>query len=120
MGLKCMLGLAACLNYNGSMIDEDDVSAIYYNCLMIEHYSSSSSSSSFLIDPSGSWGKAYGHADLLEDLGLEFDWKPNKKDYSTYELGLFREREIKDECARFRAKMGDMALWENKDKSNMP
>ena len=30
------------------MIDEDDVSAIYYNCLMIEHYSSSSSPKSSL------------------------------------------------------------------------
>jgi hypothetical protein len=106
MGVKCALGLIACLDYNGTMIDEPDTFVITFYCNEIE----SLPARTFLMN--SDFNPGYWKADELEKLGLEFRWKPKKR-VSEPQLGRFREVEIKRACSEFIAKVRNPSLWKN-------
>tara|TARA_B100000780_G_C20754058_1_gene299587 strand:+ start:179 stop:505 length:327 start_codon:yes stop_codon:yes gene_type:complete len=106
MGLKCTLGLIACLNYNGTMIDESDAFVITVYCNEIEGLPANT----FLMN--SSYNPGYWKADELERLGLNFKWKPKAK-VSEYQLGRFREVEIKRACREFILKVENPRMWKN-------
>lgn len=107
MSFKCTLGLIACLNYNGTMIDEDDAFVITYLCNEIENLPSYS----FLMNSGSNLG--YMDADQLERLGLKFRWKPNNN-VSQSQLGKFRKIEIKRACREYFAILDNPELWKNR------
>lgn len=106
MGLKCILGFVACLNYNGTMIEEPDAFVITVYCNEIEPLPART----FLMN--SSFNPGYLKADELERLGLEFRWKPKKR-VSEVKLGQFREVEIKRACREFIRKVENPRMWKN-------
>ncbi len=99
MSLSCMLGLTACLNYNGSAILAEDAIRIMDECDLVQQIGSHA------FDGPTGMGVAVGES--FEDLGLEFKWVKG---------GAARKRVILSACQQFSAAFNNRSLWKNLDK----
>lgn len=78
MSIKCLLGLVACLNYEGTYITGKTAFGMLDHCSMIKNFSVDE----FDYD-GGHVGRGFIHAELLQEEGLKFEFD---KDASPAEL----------------------------------
>ena len=102
--IKCTLGLVACLSYQDSYIADEDVFVMRLLCSEVYE----APPYSFLMNSPRRIG--YLKADQLEELGLEFSWKPKER-VAEAGLALYRKREITRACREFEAIANNRANW---------
>lgn len=104
MGIKCALGLVACLSYQGASITEDNVFGIRLSCQEIVSFPAYT----FLLNSSPNRG--YMLMDYLENIGLNVIWKPNYE-VSQEQLARFRKLEVEKACVEFFRVSNNSANW---------
>lgn len=104
MGIKCALGLVACLSYQGASITEENVFGIRLSCQEIVEFPQHT----FLLNAKENRG--YMLMDYLESLGLVLRWKP-VYDYSEAQLVSFRKQEVRKACLDFFLISRNRANW---------
>ena len=113
MALSCLLGFAACLAYQGDNIPMDDVNAIQDTCSSLSNLAPYT----YVLTPDMDY-RAYGYSamDYLEDLGLNFSWKPdewNSRTMNVSVLANYRKAEILRACREFNIIARNPNNWEN-------
>lgn len=108
MGIACVLGLTACISVGGSSYPTDDLFDIIYECDIARSYGYYSDASYILVDGKFRVGMQNGYValEILEDLGVNFRWKPKGKTPPQIHLARYRKNQMKLACAPFLAYRG--------------
>ena len=81
MGLMCTLGLAACITVNGNSYPEKKFNEIIFECETARSYKFYNEFSFILVGGKYSAGSQQGYIalEVLEELGVDFRWRPKGK-----------------------------------------
>ncbi len=112
MAISCVFGLVACLDYKGTEIPEEDVANIRFYCSEIQPLPASTYIENYSVPMAARLG--YIYADALDELGLEFSWKPSG-DFTTARLAEYRKVEIGAACREFIQISSQPSNWQNRD-----
>ena len=100
MSLKCLFGLAVCLNYNGSWIPDAAVNEMKDLCREVAMAPAISFLNRTGENRSGDNSGAV-LADELSDLGLEFSWSIDGSIYA-HQSSALNKRALSDACNELR------------------
>ena len=103
MGLMCTLGLAACISVGGSSYTEKKLNDIIYECRTANSYQFYNEITFILVDGKYRSGRQQGYLalEVLEELGVDFRWKPSGKVPSQGFLAKYRKDQLRSACYPF-------------------
>ena len=103
LGLMCSLGLVACITVGGNSYSESDFYDISYECGMASSEGYFSEVTFILVGGKYRAGRQQGYLalEMLEELGVEFRWKPKGKTPSQAALAKYRKNQLKAACYPF-------------------
>ncbi len=103
MGLMCSLGLVTCITVGGNSYPVRDVHDIHTICYQASDYGYYNDVTFILVGGKYRSGLQSGYMALdgLEELGVEFRWKPKGKTPPQSYLAKYRKDQLKTACYPF-------------------
>ena len=103
MPLKCMLGLVACLHFNGEVVTAQTAVEIIDLCGVVNQMPISEFGGGM------DYGRGSASADILYDKGMKFRYQNNPSNLS-------RKTTVVKACREFKRYFDDDSKWDNIDK----
>ena len=103
MPLKCMLGVVACLHFNGEVVTAQTAVDVIDLCEVVKEMPLSE------FGDGMDYGRGSASADLLYDKGMKFRYQKNSSNGS-------RKATVVKACREFHRDFNDDSKWDNLDK----